>query len=60
MLTDANGEERKGIEILSMDAETFYCPKQVCMTIAYHENRGEELTSMVPVKTIRDLMLAGF
>lgn len=60
MLTDANGEERKEIKVLAMDGETFYCPKQMCMTIAYWENKGEKLTSMVSVKTIRDLMLAGF
>lgn len=60
VLTDANGEERKGIEVLSMDGETMYCPKHVCSTIAYWENRGEILDSMVPVRTVRDLMLAGF
>lgn len=60
MLTDANGKERNGIEVLSMDGETFYCPKQMCDTIAYWENRGENLVSMVSVATVRDLMLAGF
>lgn len=59
-LTDASGEERKGTEVLAMDGETFYCPKQMCDTIAYWENKGEVLTAMVSVKTIRDLMLAGF
>lgn len=60
MLTDANGNERKGIEVLAMDDETFYVPKQMCSTIAYWENKCEKLISMVSVQTIRDLMLAGF
>ena len=61
MLTDANGEVRKGIEVLSMDAETFYVPKCMCITIAYWENKGETFgQAMVSVKTVRDLMLAGF
>lgn len=60
MLTDANGEERKGIEVLSFDGETFYVPCQMCMTVAYWVNKGHPMNEIVYVKTIRDLMLAGF
>ena len=59
-MRDANGEERKGIEVLSFDGETFYVPCQMCMAIAYWVNKGQSMNEIVSVKTIRDLMLAGF
>lgn len=59
MLTDANGEERKGIEVWC----EFYrylrvpSPKEADMAAILF---GTDLTLFRREKTIRDLMLAGF
>ena len=65
MLTDANGEERKGIEVDLMShtdgdhIHVWYCvPATECLFIA--SNCPPLILTDREEKTVRDLMLAGF
>lgn len=56
MLTDANGEERKGIEV---DALGYVVPRgENCEDVAEMFNKRIRFLSSI-LSTIRDLMLAG-
>ena len=59
MLTDANGDERKGIEVLCQFYRKLTVPSRKETQMA-SILIGTEISLFRREKTIRDLMLAGF